>query len=337
MREAREALRDLIHGYLRTQVLHAAAHLKIADHLADHPLSLAELARASGADPRLLRRLLNGLTAMGAIAEEQGMFRLTPIGEGLREDVPGSLGSYAILSGEDYYQAWLGLEPTSTDNATPFERVFGVPVFTWYAQHPEAGDRFNRRMATRIASFAPAVVACCDLAAERRIIDIGGGHGLLLAAFLDRWPDARGVLFDLPGAAAGGERHLVDAGLADRVEVVGGDFFRPEDLPAGGDVYVLSQILHDWDDDRATTILRNIRGVIHSEGRLLVVEMLLPERVSGPHPAVDLDLIMLVLTGGQERSKTQFEGLLAGARFALDCVHEEIAPGGISVLEARPV
>jgi SAM-dependent methyltransferase len=335
-REAREALRGLIHGYLRTQVLHAAAVLKIADHLANEPLTQSALASKTNADPNRLKRLLNGLTAMGIVGEERGEYRLTAVGEGLREDVPGSLASYALLSGEEYYQSWLGLDPLARDGTTPFERVLGAPLFTWYAEHPEAGARFNQRMATRITSFAAAVAGCCDLGSARRIVDLGGGYGLLLAAFLRRWPDARGVLFDLRDAVAAGERFLTGVGLAERVEFVSGNFFRYSDLPRAGDVYVLSQILHDWDDELAALILRNIRRVIGTDARLLVVEMLLPERVTGPNPTVDLDLIMLVLTGGQERTRAQFEQLLVDAGFSLEHVHVEIAPGGISVLEAHP-
>ncbi|MBA3449953.1 MAG: methyltransferase [Chloroflexia bacterium] len=283
----------------------------------------------------MLKRFLNGLVAIEVVAvDEDGQYGLTAIGDGLREDAPGSLASFATLCGEDYYQAWLGLDIAARDDVTPFEHVFGAPVFDWDAQHPAAGDRFYRRMTTRIMSYAAATAAASDLAAARRIVDVGGGHGVLLEAFLHRWPDARGVLFDLPAAA--GQDRLAAASLADRVEVAGGDFFEETALPKGGDVYLLSQILHDWDDARSTAILRNIRRAIDAAGRLLIVEVLMPERVAGPHPAVDLDLLMMVLTGGRERTASEYRQLLEEAGFVVERVHEDIAPGDISVLEARP-
>ena len=334
---AREALRTLIYGYASTQLLSIAARLRLAAHLATGPLPLLDLAARADVDPDMLRRIVNGLAAIGVVGvAENGEYHLTAIGEGLREDVPGSLASFAILSGEDYYRAWLGVDLESHDDVTPFARVFGAPVFDWYAQHPEAGDRFYQRMTTRIMSYAATVAAVADLSAAGRIVDIGGGHGLLLAAFLERWPAARGVLFDLPGAAAAGQARLAAAGLGDRVETVGGDFFAETEFLPEGDVYLLSQILHDWNDERSMAILRNVRRVINPEGRLLIVEVLMPERVAGPHPAVDLDLLMMVLTGGRERTASEHRTLLEETGFALERVHEAIALGGMSVLEVRP-
>ncbi|MBA2598298.1 MAG: methyltransferase [Chloroflexia bacterium] len=276
-----------------------------------------------------------GLPGVGTT--RSGAYRLTSLGDGLREDAPGSLASFAILSGEDYYRAWQGVDLRTRDDVTPFARVFGAPVFDWYAQHPEAGDRFYQRMTTRIVSYAATVARVADLSAARRIVDIGGGHGLLLAAFLERWPNVRGVLFDLPGAAAAGQDRLAAMGLAGRVEVAGGDFFDETELLPEGDVYLLSQILHDGDDARSAIILRNIRRVINPEGHLLIVEVLMPVRVDGPHPAIDLDLLMMVLTGGRERTASEYRNPLEKPGFALERVHEGIAPGGMSVLEARPV
>jgi SAM-dependent methyltransferase len=336
---ARETLRGLISGYTATQVLHAAAKLRLADHLAEGALTAAALAGRAGADADVVQRLLNGLAAMGVVvAEPGGSFRLTAVGEGMREDVPGSMATFALLSGEEYYQAWLGLDPTlpARDARTPFQRVFGEPVFDWFARHPESGERFQQRMATRVTVYAPAVAAASDLADARRIVDIGGGHGILLAAFLRQWPGARGVLFDLPDAAAAGRDQLGRMGLGERVETVGGDFFQEGVIPAGGDVYLLSQVLHDWDDEKSLAILRHIRRAIAPDGRLLVIEMLMPDRVTGPHPAVDLDLVMLVLTGGRERTEGEYQRLLEAAGFTLAQTHEGVAPGGISVLEARP-
>jgi SAM-dependent methyltransferase len=330
------SLRDLINGYTWTQVLHAAARLRLADLIAAGPLTAAELAERSGADPEILRRLLNGLVAIGAVIPDgERRYALNAIGEGLREDAPGSLASFALLSGDDYYRAWLGFDPRMSDGVTPFARVFGAPVFAWYSQHPDFGERFNQRMTTRISHYAAAVASASDLSHAQCIVDVGGGHGVLLEAFLARWPQAQGVLFDLPGATARGEQRLAAAGLSERVEVVPGDFFA--EVPQHGDVYILSQILHDWNDAQCLAILKNIRRAIASDGRLLIAEMLMPEPVNGPHPAVDLDLLMMVLTGGKERTENQYRDLLGEEKFVLERIFRETAPGGISVLEARPI
>jgi SAM-dependent methyltransferase len=334
--DQRNRLRDLINGYAWTQVLHAAARLGLADMLAAGPLTAPELTERSGADPEILQRLLNGLVAIGVIVlDDEGRYALSGLGEGLREDVPGSLASFALLSGDDYYRSWLGFDPRKSDGVTPFARVFGMPVFTWYGEHPERGERFNQRMAARVSVYAAAVAAASDLSHTRRIVDIGGGHGVLLEALLSRWPQAQGVLFDLPGAATAGKQRLAAAGLSRRVEIVHGDFFTG--VTPGGDVYVLSQILHDWNDEQCLAILRNVRRAIAPDGHLLIAEILMPEPVSGPHPAIDLDLLMMVLTGGQERTEDQYRQLLASSGFSLDQVFRDVAPGGMSVLEARPL
>jgi SAM-dependent methyltransferase len=332
----RTRLRAQINGQIWTQVLRFAVRLRLADHLADDALTLSELAARTGANRDVLRRLLNGLLVLHTITlDEDDRYRLTPLGEGLREDAVGSLASYALLSGEEYARSWMGFDPAADDDVTPFARVSGAPFFDWLGQHPEVGQRFNQRMAQRISAFAAAAAATADLSTARTIIDIGGGHGVLLEAFLRRWANARGVLFDLPGAAAGGQARLVGTDLVDRVEIAAGDFFTG--VTAGGDVYILSQILHDWDDARCQTILRNIRRAIAPTGRLLIIEVPLPERVEGPHPAVELDLIMLVLTGGKERTIEEYRALLEEAGFSLIRVYPEIAAGGVAVLEAEPV
>lgn len=333
--ESREALRQLIYGYQRTQLVAIAAKLGLPDLLAAGPLLLHEIATQTTVPEAVLERMLNGLVSYGVCAQDDdGRYRLTPVGDGLRADVPGSLATLAVLSGEEYYRAWLGFEGFLADGKTPFAHAHGAPLFDWYQAHPAFGDRFHRRMAARVAAFAPGVAAAVDLATARLIVDIGGGVGILLAAFLDRWPRARGILFDLPAAAATAAERIATAGLSERVEIVSGDFFL--EVPAGGDVYVLCQILHDWDDAQCRAILGNIRSAVQPEGRLLIAEMLMPERVNGPSAVVDLDLLMMALTGGRERSVSAFRVLLERAGWTLAGVHEAGTPGGLSVLVALP-
>jgi hypothetical protein len=326
-------LRSLINGYTWTFVLHAAVRLGLADLLSQEALTVAELATKTGANADTLQRLLQGLIAIGVVsADDHGQYRLTSTGEGLRTDVPGSLADFALLSGEEYTRAWLGLDPWATDDRTPFERVSGAPFFDWLNAHPEAGRRFNQRMATRVASYASAAANGVELENVTMIVDVGGGVGVLLEAFLRQTPSARGVLFDLPDAAAAAKVRFAETDLADRVECISGDFFAA--VTAGGDVYLLSQILHDWEDEQCRGILRNIRRAIAAGGRLVILEAPLPDRIAGLDPAVDLDLLMMVLTGGRERTVEQYRDLLASAGFALTSVRHDLAPGGIALLEA---
>ena len=329
-------LRSLINGYTWTHVLHAAARLGLADLLANEALTLEELATRTGANPDTLHRLLRGLTTIGvATAEDGERYALTRLGEGLRSDIPGSLAEFALLSGDEYSRAWLGLDPLASDDRTPFERSSGAPFFDWLSAHPEAGQRFNRRMATRVASYVDAAANAVNLDNVATMVDIGGGVGVLLEAFLRRSPTARGVLFDLPEAAAAARARFAETNLATRVDVVGGDFFTG--VTAGGDLYLLSQVLHDWDDDQCRVILRNIRRAIAQDGRLVILEAPLPDQITGPHPAVELDLLMMVLTGGRERTIAEYQTLLAAAGFALTDVRPDLAPGGIALLEAAAI
>lgn len=329
-------LRLLINGYTWTQVLHAAVRLGLADLLANETLTREEMVTRTGTNPDMLQRLLRGLTTIGVVTSTDGeRYALTRLGEGLRSDVPGSLAEFALLSGDEYSRAWLGLDPFASDNRTPFERNSGAPFFDWLSAHPEAGQRFNQRMATRVASYAGAAASSVDLGNVGTIVDIGGGVGVLLEAFLRHSPNARGVLFDLPEAAETARARFADIGLSDRVECIGGDFC--SEVTAGGDLYLLSQVLHDWDDDRCRVILRNIRRAIAENGRLVILEAPLPDRITGPHPAVELDLLMMVLTGGRERTIAAYRALLAAAGFALTSVRPDLAPGGIALLEAAAV
>ncbi len=329
-------LRSLINGYTWTQVLHAAARLGLADLLANDALPVEELATRTGSNPDTLRRLLRGLTTIGVVTSDDGeRYALTRLGQGLRSDIPGSLADFALLSGDEYARAWLGLDPLASDERTPFERISGAPFFDWLSAHPEAGQRFNRRMATRVASNVDAAANAVNLDNVTTMIDIGGGVGVLLEAFLRRSPTARGVLFDLPEAAAAARARFAETNLATRVDVVGGDFFT--EVTAGGDLYLLSQVLHDWNDDQCRVILRNIRRGIARDGRLVILEAPLPDQITGPHPAVELDLLMMVLTGGRERTIVEYQALLAAEGFALREVRPDLAPGGIALLEAAVI
>jgi O-methyltransferase/methyltransferase family protein len=316
---ARRTLGRMIGGFHSTAILYAAARLGLADRLGDGPKSSEELAPLMGADAPTLRRLMRALVELGVLSEaEEGRFGLTAMGALLREDAPGSLRSVAVIYGDTFGQAWRSLVHSVRTGETAFEHVFGAPFFDYFAGHPEESEAFNQTMASLSATIAADVVARYDFSSVRKVVDVGGGHGALVAAILKANPRASGVLFDLPAVLAGARDRITAAGLGERCELVGGDFFAA--VPAGGDAYLLKWILHDWDDERALRILRNCRQAMTQEARLLVVEVVLPDRTpSRPAGAVN-DINMMVLTGGRERTESEYRGMFGAAGFQLNRV-----------------
>jgi hypothetical protein len=215
---------------------------------------------------------------------------------------------------------------------TAFDLVHGVPFFTYVEQHPEAAAVFNQYMGERGDDRHTALAAAYDFSGMRLVIDVGGGHGAALSAILQANPALRGLLFDLPPVATGALANLAAAGVADRCDTVGGDFFAA--VPAGGDAYLLSGVLHDWDDDRALQILRNCRRVMAGHSKLLVQELIMPEG-NAPSPAKLVDVMMLTFLGGQQRTEAEFRTLYARAGFQL--THVMPTPSGDCILEGVPV
>jgi O-methyltransferase domain/Dimerisation domain len=328
------ALRDMLSGTWIGPAISAAARLGLADLLRDGPRTAADLAAAAGVHPDALGRLLRALAGLGLFVEDaEGRFGLTPTGAPLRSDVPGSMRGYAIMLGEPWHrEAWSAL-PLSVERDQPgFDAVHGMGVFDYLARHPEAGAVFAEAMTSVSRHTAEAVAAAYPLDGVETLVDVGGGHGLLLATLLAANPGVRGVLFDRPEVVAGAGALLAEQGVADRCRIAGGDFFAA--VPAGGDAYVMKYIIHDWDDARCTTILGHCRAALGGRGRVLVVEHVLAPR-NEPDWAKFLDLEMLVLTqGGRERTAPEFEALFAGAGLRLARVVPTAA--GPSVLEAVP-
>lgn len=319
----RRALAALIGGYRATQMIGVAARLGVADLLAAGPRGAGALAATLGVHPESLLRLLRGLVNLGLLVESAGaggaagegaLFSLTPLGAGLRGDVPGSQRAWAIWEGDLSYRAWGALDHSVASGETGFERVFGRPFFDYLGAHPEEGDRFSRAMTDFGLAIGAAVAGEYDFAPYRTVVDLGGGRGHLLAAILHRHPDLRGTLFDLPHLVPDAEAFLAAAGLRERVSVVGGDFF--VSVPPA-DLYVLSHIVHDWDDARSVRLLRVCREAVQPQGRLLIVEKYLPEpMVQGAVPP-GTDVNMLVLTGGRERTEGEYRALLDKAGWSL--------------------
>lgn len=324
MASAAARLAQLIDGYVVTQLLWVAVELRIADALAAGPRTADELASQVGADAGVLRRVLRGLAAEEVFEElPDGRFGLTPTGGLLREGVEGSQRGAVLARGGVYYGALAGLLDAVRHGGVPFERVHGRRFFEHLDAHPAESARFQASMAVRSAREAAAVVEAYDFRRFRTLVDVGGGPGVLLAAILRAAPNCSGVLFDRPEVVR-------DA----RLPAVGGDFFA--EVPAGADAYVLSRVIHDWSDAEALAILRTVHRAVPERGTLLLVEALLPDRAADDPAAVRMDLHMLTLLRGQERTADEFAALLAAAGFRLDRVLATGPASGVHVLVTRP-
>jgi len=310
-----QALLRLIAGYQATFLIQAAAELKLPDQLASGPRDVATLAAATDTKPDPLRRLLFALAQLGLVVRLQdGRFGLTSLGACLKSDHPDGLNAFARYQAHAIIQLpWANLVHTLRTGNTAFESVFGVPLFDYYAAHPDAAALFAAGMAARTAEHVAAIVGAYDWTAFGTIVDVGGGDGALLTAILAAAPNARGILFEWPSLQAAAAQRIAAAGLADRCTFVGGDFFHS--VPPGGDLYLLKHVLHDWEDHKVEAILHNLRRA--APARLLVAEPILPE---GDEPALEaamMDVAMLLVTGGRERTATEFAELYRRAGFRL--------------------
>jgi O-methyltransferase domain/Dimerisation domain len=323
----------LSHGAIITGTLSLAAELGIADLLAGGPRSSEELAQATSTDPRSLYRLLRLLCSLGIFTEIQpDSFAQTPLSECLRTGVPGSLRSWLRMIGLKNSHDMQAEAIYSIKTGEPsFERVTGMELFDYNAAHPEEGEIFDQAMADIGQGVAAAVVKSYDFSGIGKIIDVGGGHGTLLAAILQKYPEMTGILFDSPHVAERAREALASAGLDQRCRVVGGDFFKS--VPAGCDAYLLRWIIHDWDHERALTILRNCRQAMGEKSRLLLIEMVLPTG-NEFHPGKFLDYIMLLMLRGRERTEEEYDNLLREADLRINRVVPTFSP--FSVIEAVP-
>jgi O-methyltransferase domain/Dimerisation domain len=323
-------LMRLLDGFVTTQLLYVAAKLGVADVLADGPRSGEEIAAAVGADRDALVRVLRGLVTDDVLAEEEdGRFALTPVGECLRAGAGA-----ALARGEVYYEAAAGLLATVREGGTAFEHVHGERFFDHLARHPDREAAFQASMAARSEQEAHDVVAVYDFSELRRLVDVGGGRGILLAAILRANPNLRGVLTDREAALPAARVHLDAASVGDRAECVAADFFTT--VPPGADAYLLSRVIHDWDDADARHILSICRRAMPRTSRLLVVEAILPERARDRPAAIRMDLHMLLLLGARERTEAEFRALLDSSGFELQRVVMTASPAGLGVIEALP-
>lgn len=314
------AMLHMIAGFWVSRALYLAAKLGIADLVQDQPRTATELAAATGTHAPSLYRVLRALVSVGVFAEdEHERFSLTPLAATLRSDVPGSLRAWAMVQlGEEHYQAWGELMHSVRTGEIAFEHVFGMGVWQYRAQHPEQGKRFDEAMANLIGVYNAAVLASYPFSTIENVVDVGGGDGSLLIVLLQANPTMKGVLFDLPHVTERAKQRIADAGLTERCKVVAGDALTS--APSGGDAYMLSRVIHDWDDDHAVTILKNCHRAMTDQGKLLLIERVLPARVESSSAAQALvlsDLNMMVMNGGRERTEAEYRALFEAAGFRL--------------------
>jgi hypothetical protein len=327
----REAVLQMLNAAWVSHAVRTMAALGLADHLAAGPRTINELAEATASHAPTLSRFLRTLAALGLCAtDDEGRVRLTPRGEVLRADAPGSVRPYALaVQAPHVERAWDGLPESVRTGEPAFPRVHGVDLWAFLAARPEEQALFDAAMTGSADVRARTLLTARDLAGLGTLVDIGGGQGRLLAAALTGNPGLRGVLFDRPEVLPGAEAFLTEAGVRDRCELVGGDFFT--EVPAGGDAYVLALIIHDWPDEAATAILRTCHRAMEPGARLWLIE-----QVVQPGDAYDRaklsDMLMLVMFGAQERTEAEYRALLEAAGFQSVAVHPSDTP--YSVVEA---
>ena len=309
-------LTQLAFGALMSQAVYVAAKLGVADLLAEKPKAVEELAQATETHRHALYRVLRSLASVGIFEEtDPKVFALTPLAEPLRADAPNSVRNGIIFMGEEWHwRVWGNMLYSVRTGKPAWGHVHGGEVFDYFGVNPAQAEIFNRAMTDMSVATAPAVVEAYDFRRIGTIADIAGGHGYLLAQVLKANPAARGVLFDVQPVIEGAGALLEREGVSERVEKVSGDFFAR--VPAAADLYMMKHIIHDWDDERAVMILRNVNEAMKREGKVLIVEIVVPEG-NGPHDSKLLDLEMLASPGGVERTAKEYRDLLSSAGLRL--------------------
>lgn len=328
---ARRKLLGILSSSWVAQCCYAVAKLGVPDLLADGPRSVDDLAASCGADPDALARLLRGMASIGLFRRTAPRtYALTSVTDCLRSDVPYSLRQMAVLDGEEVFRSFADILHTVRTGVPAFDMLYGEPFYDYLNGNHAVAATFAEAMN---ANQVPATLPACDLSDVDTLVDVGGGSGGLLTEVLTTHPLMRGVLLELPEAIRQAGKRVVEAGLAGRADLVEGSFF--DEVPPGGDVYVLARVLHNWSDEKALLILRGVRAAMTPGARLIVFEQLLPEEDNAPDAASGMvDLLMLVLLEGHDRTEHHYRRLLTEAGFALDTVHHGTGPNADSALVA---
>lgn len=333
------SIMSLIGGFMPARLVFLAAELGIADLIAAGTTTAEDLARQTGMHAPSLKRLLRALCAYGVFEEtEPEGFALCPMGHQLRSDVPGSLRNFARFFPDQRSWTCLGeIEHTIRTGETGMRRAFGVDGFEWLGQHPKEAAIFNAAMADVTRLVARSATAAYEFSASPVVMDVGGGNGTLLAAILRSAPAVSGILFDLPAGVGEADATLRNAGVANRCKVIPGDFFQK--VPEGADLIVLKNVIHDWDDERAAAILSRCRAAAAPKTRLLLIERIMPDRMTASvahQRAAALDMRMLTITGGIERTEEQYRLLLERTGFDFTRTISLGPPSDQAILEAIP-
>ena len=315
-----------------SQILYVAARLNLADHLSPGPRSANELAEATSTHAPSLYRFMRTLASLGLLTEDAThRFTLTALGEALKTGAPGAARATILtIANETWVRGFGQLLYSIQTGKSGFENMLGMPIFDYLATKPEEASLFSETMVGIHGTEPPAIAAAYDFAGLKTIVDVGGATGNLLATVLLTYPESRGVLYDLPHVVRDAPALIQAKGLTDRILIEAGSFF--ERVPSGGDVYLLSHIIHDWSEEQCLAILGNCRRAMKSTSRLLIIEMVLPAGDT-PHPGKMLDMMMLVGPGGQERTEQEYGALLTKADLRLNRIVPTESP--VSVVEAR--
>jgi hypothetical protein len=324
-------LSQMLFGGLMQQSISIAAKIGIADLLVEKPQTAEELAAETETHALSLYRVLRLLASVGIFSETADQkFELTPIAELLRQDAPNSMRDVAIMQGEEWnWRNYGELRHSVKTGETAQEKAHGIPLFEFLSGNPEDEALFSRAMVNLSSSVIPPIVEAYDFSDAGKLVDIAGGHGFLLAAILKANPHLQGVLFDQSTVVDGAGESLKKQDINHRVELVPGDFF--ESVPAGADIYIMKHIIHDWNDDESVKILQNIHSAMNEKGKVLIVEMVVPEG-NAPSPSKVMDVQMLIATGGKERTEVEYRELLESSGFRLTRIVPTKSP--FSIVEA---
>lgn len=310
------AMLQMIAGFWLSRTIYVAAKLGLADLISDGPKTATELAEATGTHAPSLYRVVRALASAGIFFEDnEGRFHMTPLAATLQTGAPGSLRSLAMTElGEEHYPAWENVLHSVRTGEIAFDHRFGMPIWEFFGKNPENADIFNDAMTNLTSGVIHAIMEAYDFSGYKTIADIGGGQGGLITTILKAYPNASGILFDMPAVVESGSERIRAEGLEERCEIVGGSFF--DEVPPGADAYILKWIIHDWEQERAIAILNNCRKAMKPDSKLLLVEAVLPG-ANEPHFGKFIDLNMLVMTGGRERTESEYRELYKAAGFEL--------------------
>ena len=315
-----------------SSTVYVAAKLNLADRLANGPLSAEQLAGPTETDVSSLHRLMRTLASLGILNEDaEHRFRLTAVGEAMKTGAPGAARATILTIASPWWMnGFAQLMYSVQTGKSGFEKMIGMPIFDWFAKNPEEASLFSETMIGIHGAEPAAVATAYDFSGMNTIVDVGGGTGNLLTTILEKSPKSRGILYDLLHVTQDASALIQARALKDRVTVETGSFF--DSVPAGGDAYLLSHIIHDWSEDQCLTILKNCRSAMNPDGRVLLIEMVLPED-NTPHPGKILDMMMLVGPGGRERTAKEYGTLLSKAGLRLTRVVP--TESAVSVVEAK--